>query len=275
MARRRHPARLIFPVTLGLSLGCTACTSLPPPSPGAADVNRVALYTLPLNGFGRPETGWAIYAPTIEQTLNTHAVADTPAFASALAHWQARHNLAADGVMSAETFAAMKAGWQTQRPFVRVRAKGACPAPPTHLADAKADEGYGGKIVQLRPGALRAYRRLIAEARKAEPDIAAHPTLLTLFSGYRSPEYDTERCAQERNCQGVVRAACSAHRTGLALDLVLDAAPGFSVDSSADANRLAMINGLAFRWLVANAYRHGFVNYAFEPWHWEWTGEAP
>jgi LAS superfamily LD-carboxypeptidase LdcB len=36
-----------------------------------------------------------------------------------------------------------------------------------------------------------------------------------------------------------------------------------------------MINGLAFRWLVANAYRHGFVNYAFEPWHWEWTGEAP
>ncbi len=200
MARRRNPARLIFPVTLGLSLGCTACTSLPPPSPGAADVNRVALYTLPLNGFGRPETGWAIYAPTIEQTLNTHAVADTPAFASALAHWQARHNLAADGVMSAETFAAMKAGWQTQRPFVRVRAKGACPAPPTHLADAKADEGYGGKIVQLRPGALRAYRRLIAEARKAEPDIAAHPTLLTLFSGYRSPEYDTERCAQERNC---------------------------------------------------------------------------
>jgi LAS superfamily LD-carboxypeptidase LdcB len=31
----------------------------------------------------------------------------------------------------------------------------------------------------------------------------------------------------------------------------------------------------AYRWLVANAGRFGFVNYVFEPWHWEWTGEAP
>ena len=31
----------------------------------------------------------------------------------------------------------------------------------------------------------------------------------------------------------------------------------------------------AYRWLVANADRFGFVPYPFEPWHWEWTGEAP
>jgi hypothetical protein len=24
--------------------------------------------------------------------------------------------------------------------------------------------------------------------------------------------------------------------------------------------------------MVANAARFGFVNYPFEPWHWEWTG---
>jgi LAS superfamily LD-carboxypeptidase LdcB len=73
----------------------------------------------------------------------------------------------------------------------------------------------------------------------------------------------------------VVRAACSAHRTGLALDLDVGAAPGFMVDSSADPNRLFQSRTPAYRWLVRNAVRFGFVNYVFEPWHWEWRGEAP
>jgi LAS superfamily LD-carboxypeptidase LdcB len=45
------------------------------------------------------------------------------------------------------------------------------------------------------------------------------------------------------------------------------------VDSTADANRLAMSKTPAYRWLVLNAPRYGFLNYAFEPWHWEWVGE--
>jgi LAS superfamily LD-carboxypeptidase LdcB len=59
----------------------------------------------------------------------------------------------------------------------------------------------------------------------------------------------------------------------MALDLVVGAAPGQRVDSSADANRLAMSKTPAYRWLVLNAPRYGFLNYAFEPWHWEWAGE--
>jgi LAS superfamily LD-carboxypeptidase LdcB len=46
-------------------------------------------------------------------------------------------------------------------------------------------------------------------------------------------------------------------------------------DSSADANRLYQVGTPAYRWLVANAARFGFVNYVFEPWHWEWIGQAP
>ena len=57
--------------------------------------------------------------------------------------------------------------------------------------------------------------------------------------------------------------------------MVLGAAPGFTVDSSADANRLYQTRTPAYRWLVNNAGRFGFVNYPFEPWHWEWTGESP
>jgi D-alanyl-D-alanine carboxypeptidase len=134
---------------------------------------------------------------------------------------------------------------------------------------------FGDNIVQLRPGAAQAYRRMVAAARAEAPAIAADAELMKVFSGYRSPEYDADRCAAQGNCNGRERAACSPHRTGLALDLYLGTAPGHLADSSADANRLAMTDGAAYRWMLLNAPRFGFVNYPFEPWHWEWTGEAP
>jgi LAS superfamily LD-carboxypeptidase LdcB len=56
------------------------------------------------------------------------------------------------------------------------------------------------------------------------------------------------------------------------MDLDLGAAPGFSVDSSADKNRLYMTGTPLYRWLVDNAAHFGFANYAFEPWHWEFVG---
>jgi LAS superfamily LD-carboxypeptidase LdcB len=124
--------------------------------------------------------------------------------------------------------------------------------------------------VLLAHPALGAYRRMRAAALA---DLGpADANALTLFSGYRSPASDDERCAREGNCQGVVRAQCSAHRTGTALDLFVGFAPGFMADSSATANRLHQTGTPAYRWLVANAGRFGFVNYVFEPWHWEWTG---
>ena len=107
------------------------------------------------------------------------------------------------------------------------------------------------------------------------PEIAADPRNLTIFSAYRSPDSDAARCARDGDCDGVARAVCSPHRTGLALDLYVGQAPGFGPDSTAAPNRLAQSRSPAYRWLVANAHRFGFVNYPFEPWHWEWVGEAP
>ena len=170
----------------------------------------------------------------------------------------------------------MKGGWQVERPFVKISAKRICPSPPvdTALTAATPREGYGGKIVRLRPAALAAWRKLVAAARTESAGIAAEPRSLTLFSGFRDPASDAARCAKEGNCNGIVRATCSAHRTGLALDAWVGQAPGYGPDSSADINRLAMVNSASYRWLLANARRFGFVNYVFEPWHWEWTGEA-
>jgi hypothetical protein len=243
----------------------------------AAHANAASLSTAVGTPFGRPEAGWETYAPLVAREIRTPCAPDTPGFAAALAQWESGQRFPADGVMDPAVFARLKGIIQTRRPFVRLSAQGVCPAPPAAggLGAATLAEGYGGKAIQLRPAALAAYRRMAAAARAEDPRIAADPRNLTIFSGYRSPAADAARCVADNNCNGLVRATCSPHRTGLAVDLYVGQAPGFGPDSTADANRLFMSRTPSYRWLVANADRFGFVPYPFEPWHWEWTGEAP
>ena len=241
---------------------------------GAAEANASALTALIWSPFGRPEVGWEIYAPRVAAEIRTGCAPSTPRFAAALAVWQKAHGLPPSGRLDAITFQPMLTGWHRERPFVRINAKGVCPgAPPLEaLETAHPEESYGGKVIQLRPGALDAYRRMVAEAKAA--GVLRRPEALTIFSGFREPDADAARCARDNNCQGLVRTICSAHRTGLAMDLYIAAAPGFGPDSAADDNRRAMARSSIFQWMVVNAGRFGFVNYPYEPWHWEWTGEA-
>jgi LAS superfamily LD-carboxypeptidase LdcB len=240
----------------------------------AARANRESLETLPWAPFGRLEHGWAIYAPLVGRELGTECGPGSERFAALLAGWRAAHRLPETGAFDEATFRLMKQEWHRRRPFVRTRMAGVCPEPPQdgELATARPDEGYSGKTIQLRPEALAAYRRMVEAARRELPYLRDDPRWLTIFSGYRSPESDAARCAREMNCQGIVRAACSPHRTGYAIDIYLGYAPGFPPDSSADPNRLFMSRTAAYRWLVAHADAYGFVNYPFEPWHWEWRG---
>jgi len=241
--------------------------------PGAAAANAASLSTLAWSPFGGPEMGWEIYAPRIAAEIGTSCAPGSDGFAAALARWQQANRLPRTGVMDAATFAVMLPRWHLARPFVRVNRDGLCPGAPLEadLATARPDESYGGKTIQLRPAALEAYRRMAAEARAA--GVLGRPEALKIYSGFRAPDADAQRCARDQNCQGRVRTICSAHRTGLAVDLFIDAAPGFGPDSSVDANRLAMARSPLYRWMVWNAGRFGFVNYVYEPWHWEWTGE--
>ena len=240
----------------------------------AARRNDESLRRLTFAPFRRPETGWEVYEPLMAHEIGTRCGGGSAAFASDLAAWQSAHGLEADGVVSAATFAALKAVWEARRPFVAANHAG-CPAPPPEasLAVVPAVQSYGGKILRLRPRALAAYEQMLASARAAAPELRADPRLMTVFSAYRSPEYDAARCARDGNCQGVTRASCSPHRTGLAMDIYLGAEPGYGPDSSDDANRLFITHGGAYRWMVENAGRFGFAPYAFEPWHWEWIGE--
>jgi LAS superfamily LD-carboxypeptidase LdcB len=243
----------------------------------AAATNASSLRALPWAPFRRPEIGWETYAPTIAREIGTSCPPDSPAFAGALAAWQGKQRIYPDGLVSEQTFVRMKGVVQTRRPFVQVSAQGICPGPPSEpaLEPSRPGEGYAEKPILLRRSAFEAYRRMVAAAKAEEPRIAADPRNLTIFSGYRSPEVDAARCAAEGNCNGVERATCSPHRTGLALDMYVGQAPGFGPDSTADPNRLFMTTTPTYQWLVAHAHRYGFVNYPFEPWHWEWTGEAP
>lgn len=251
-----------------------AACSASPGMTAAAAFNAASLAAAPWAVFGRPETGWAVYAPLVSREVDTTCPPDRGGFARALARWQTAHGLPATGRMSAETLRAMDLVWLARRPFVSATRMGGCPAPPSDdlLVTARQDEGYGGKVVRLHVRALAAYRRLVAAARSALPGLDADPRLLTIVSGYRPPAEEAAKCATSGACGTVSLARCSAHRTGLALDLFLGAGPGFEPTSSDDANRAAQSRSPAYRWLVRNAGQFGFTPYPFEPWHWEYTG---
>ena len=241
----------------------------------AARLNGASLTQLTFAPFRRPEVGWEIYAPLIAHEIGSGSDATPPAFAARLAAWQSARGLKPTGVMGVDTFDALRNAWEARRPFVAA-SKRACPASPPETSQAVIPpaNAYGGKVMLLRPAALAAYRRMLEAARSEVPALKSDPKLMTIFSAYRSIASDAARCAHEGNCQGVVRATCSAHLTGLAIDIDLGAAPGYPPDSSEDVNRLYVSRGAAYRWMVANAPRFGFEPYPFEPWHWEWTGET-
>ncbi|HEY5071602.1 MAG TPA: D-alanyl-D-alanine carboxypeptidase family protein [Caulobacteraceae bacterium] len=273
----RFPAPIavaVLALHLGVAHGENASCEAGPRS--AANLNARSVDHLAWSPFGRPETGWAIYEPLVAKEISTTCAPQSPSFAARVAAWQFAHRVGAAGVVDVATLMRMKLIWQARRPFVAASRR-ACPAVPeqSSLARANAAESFGGKTIFLQPRALADYRRMIAAARDELPRTSADRGVLSIFSGYRSPAYDEARCAKQRNCQGVTRASCSAHRTGLALDIYLGAAPGYAPDSSADANRLFISRTLAYRWLARNAERFGFANYPFEPWHWEWVRQAP
>lgn len=288
MATLRRAWRLWAALALPLALAACATSrplpAPPPPFPApvppivelpfsrAATANAASLMTLPMAPFGRPETGWEIYMPLVAAEIGAEPVPQSLPFAEALARWQRARRLSADGVFTAAVFERMRNEVQARRPFLKLRGQGGpCPDPPDEaaLGWTKPAESWGGRLNAARPAALAAWRRMRAQA--ARDGALESPLSLQVFSSYRSPAYDAQRCAEQGNCDGVRRATCSAHRTGLAFDLVLNGKR--PVDSTADVERLRLSRSPAYRWLLANARKYGFVNYPFEPWHWEWTGE--
>jgi hypothetical protein len=242
----------------------------------AAQANGISLYTLEWSPFGSAEWGWETYTPLIQREIGSPCDPASPAFAEALAGFQARYGLMATGQFDQSTFQVFRGLWQERRPFVMARVRGECPEPPpiSLLAYLSPQEEHAERMTRLlRRDVLEAYRRMAAAARAEAPAIAADPELMQIFSGFRDPEADAARCAAQGNCDGLRRAVCSPHRTGTAIDIHVGHVEGMGVDSTDPLSRRHMAEGPAYRWLVVNASRFGFTPYVFEPWHWEWTGD--
>lgn len=243
---------------------------------GAAFANAMSLTTLEWTPFDRMEWGWETYLPLVQREIGSRCAPSSGRFAQALAAFQVRYQLPANGVFDAATFQVLRGLLQERRPFVMARVRQEpCPAPPS-LADLGylvAEEEHADRLTRLlRRDVLDAYRNMVAAARAEVWEVANDPEKLQIFSGFRDPEADAARCAQQGNCDGLRRAVCSPHRTGTAVDLYVGHAPGLGVDDTSPASRLYMSQTPTYQWLVRNAGRFGFVNYVYEPWHWEWVG---
>lgn len=242
---------------------------------GAALANGVSVYSMQWTPFDRQEYGWNTYLPLIQHELNTHCPANTPDFAQRLAVFQARFGLFATGQFDEATFGLFRGLWQERRTFVMARVRGECPSMSTDamLAYIPIEEEHADRINRtLRADVLEAYRAMVAAARADVPSLAEDTELLQIFSGYRDPQADAARCSADGRCDGLRRAVCSAHHTGTAIDIFVGMAPDYGVDSTDPWNRETQTRGDAYRWLVQNARRFGFVPYVYEPWHWEYIG---
>jgi D-alanyl-D-alanine carboxypeptidase len=244
----------------------------------AAQANAISLTTSPwMFSAGTDEKpegpGWALYAPLVQHAIGSPCAASSAGFAHALAQWQAAHGLAADGIMSRATAGALKSGWQAHRahvgrPCIALDHDATAPIP--------ADDRYDGRDARLSPDALAAYLRLLAAARAALPAQFESGKLLLAVSPWRNPAADKAVCGQNPSmCNGTAKTAgCSAHWSGRAIDLNFGFIAGSDPTDSTYANRLLQAQSPLYAWMLDHAGQFGFVNYYYEPWHWEWQGEG-
>jgi hypothetical protein len=245
----------------------------------AAQANTQSLNTSPwMFSAGTDEKpegpGWEAYVPVVMRTLGTACGPTSAAFAEALSDWQKTHGLPADGMMSRDTAAKLKEGWQAKRAHLT---RPACiELPRSRTVAIPADARWDDADRRLQAAVLAAYERLLATAKRERPDLFQTRDILTAASAWRDPADDKASCtANPGPCNGTAKAVtCSAHWSGRAVDLNLGFLPGSDPTDSTYANRLRQSHGAAYAWMLDNAARFGFVNYYYEPWHWEWQGDS-
>lgn len=223
---------------------------------------------------GKQQRGWYLYELMINKTLKTQDDSDTPDFASAIASWQKRSGLSADGVLDEDSLMRMVSEWQSNR------LKNRDVATPDQLLIAPTSDFYDPsrteELRQVERNTYAAYKRMIAAAlddrtlklaRTSAGELAPGEKYFKIVSAFRSREYQDELRRKSPNSGSAGLAVNSPHFTGRALDIYVGGDP---VDTK-DANRAIQVNTPAYRWLVRNAERFGFRPYFYEPWHWEYV----
>lgn len=224
---------------------------------------------------GKAQSGWDLYVPLIWQTIGTEAEADGVEFAAALSAWQLRSGLSGTGVLDDQTLRAFVKHWQSRR-----LGRSTVPGPERLLSAPIADffdPTRDANLLQLERETYDAYNRMIAAAARdlsgtvrftRSGQLAPGEKYLRIVSAFRSPEYQAMLRRKEPGAGRGALARFSAHSTGQALDLYVGGEPV----TTKDFNRAVQVRTPAYRWLVKNAHKFGFVPYFYEPWHWEYVG---
>ncbi len=225
--------------------------------------------------FGKKQQhGWYLYSLLIQQTIGTPALPETPEFATALADWQNKAGLSADGILDEATLISLFTEWQSNR------LKDKTPAEPDQLLTAPASEFLDPErlpeLRQVERETYAAYKRMLAAAiadprlglaHSSNGELAGAEKYFKIVSAFRSREYQEKLRRESPNAGSAGLAVNSPHFTGRALDLYVGGDP---VDTR-DSNRAIQVKTPVYLWLVRNAGRFGFRPYFYEPWHWEYV----
>ena len=230
----------------------------------AAERNATLKNELTWTFGGKQQRGWYLYESLIGKTLNTNHESTTSDFAAALAAWQKRMRLSADGVLDENSLMRMISQWQSNRLKDRTVATPdqLLTAPPADFYD----PGRAAELRQVERNTYEAYKQMVAAAR-ADRKLDLPSQYLKIVSAFRSRDYQDQLRQKSPNSGPAGLAVNSPHFTGRALDLYVGGDP---VDTK-DSNRAIQTNTPAYRWLVRNAERFGFRPYFYEPWHWEYV----
>lgn len=231
----------------------------------AAAQNSVLRNELSWTFGGKQQRGWYLYDHLLSETLSTNDAAVSDDFAAAVAKWQKRRGLSANGMLDQNSWMAMVSHWQ------RNRLKNRTSATPDQLVTAPPADFYdSSRAVELRQverATYDAYKKML-DAANADLKLGPNSRYLKIVSAFRSREYQEELRRKSPNAGSAGLAVNnSPHFTGRALDLYVGGDP---VDTK-DANRAIQVATPAYKWLVRNADRFGFRPYFYEPWHWEYV----
>jgi D-alanyl-D-alanine carboxypeptidase len=250
------------------------------PAPFAPAAKRNALLRTDLNWKlgSKPQRGWYLYTPLINNLLHTENDSASASFASALARWQPTAGIRPSGLLDEESFYAMVSYWQGKRLKDRTVAR------PDQLITAPISNFYDPtrdiQLLQVERQTYAAYKRMVAAAladrslglarkpKGPKGELAPTEKYLKIVSAFRSREYQEQLRRESPNAGSAGLAVNSPHSTGRALDLYVGGEP---VDTS-DSNRAIQVQTRVYKWLVRNAERFGFRPYFYEPWHWEYVG---
>ena len=218
--------------------------------------------------WGKPQRGWFLYESLIQRTIDSDARLNTKEFADAVADWQRRKRLKADGVIGSGTLYALIREWQSKRIKPIYEAK------ESDLLTASIDFFYDPtrdiELLKVDKKAFEAYKAMVKAAEKElGRSNGESGRYFSIISSYRSPAYQRSLRKKNPKLNRAQLARKSPHFTGRALDLYVGGEPV----TTADPNRTIQVKTKAYKWLVENAHKYGFQPYFYEPWHWEYVGE--